>query len=75
MLGFGIMELISISLLVLILFNPKELPILARMLARWIHEMKHIFRQLEKQWNLPTHHKHLDSNSNNKQYDQTKESN
>ncbi len=74
MLGFGIIELISISLLILILFRPKELPVLARTIVRWIHEMKNIFHQLEKQWNLPVHPKHLDSTAKNTQHDHAKKS-
>ena len=50
--GIGISELIALSLLVLFLFSPRELPLLARKIARGIYAMKHIFHRLEKEWQL-----------------------
>ena len=52
MLGFGVLELGTIFLLVLFLFGPKELPNLARTIARIIYQMKNIFQRLEKEWKL-----------------------
>ena len=52
MLGLGFMEVIGVLLLILVLFGPKELPRLARQVARLIYEMKNIFHRLEKEWDL-----------------------
>lgn len=52
MFGFGIMELVSIGILILILFRPKELPTLAREILRVMHIMKRVYHQLEKEWHL-----------------------
>ena len=52
MLGLGFMEVIGVLLLMLVLFGPKELPRLARQVARLIYEMKNIFHRLEKEWDL-----------------------
>jgi len=52
MYGFGLIELSVVFILVLLLFGPQELPKLARFIARFIHEMKSIFKNLEKEWNL-----------------------
>jgi len=52
MLGPGFFEVGFIILLLLLLFGPKEIPQLARFLARFIYEMKSIFKRLEKEWNL-----------------------
>ncbi len=48
----GVTELFLIFLLGLFLFGPEELPRLARALARWIYEMKNIFKKLEEEWKL-----------------------
>ena len=50
--GFGFTELLFLFVLVLLLFGPKELPKLARFIARLIYEMKNIFQRLEKEWRL-----------------------
>lgn len=63
MLGFGFTELLFISLLILLLFGPRELPKLARFVARLIYEMKSIFHRLEKEWNLSSRHKNSLKNS------------
>ena len=70
--GLGFIELGAVFLLILILFGPRELPKLARFMARLIYEMKNIFQRLEKEWNLSSeennsHSRHLSSNPfNNK---------
>ena len=63
MLGFGFTELLFISLLILLLFGPRELPKLARFVARLIYEMKNIFHRLEKEWDLSSQHKSSSKNS------------
>ena len=50
--GFGLLELIVVFLLLLVLFGPKELPRLARGVARLIYEIRHIFQKLETEWKL-----------------------
>lgn len=50
--GLGFQELCVIFVLVLILFGPKELPKIARHIAKLIYEMKNIFQRLEQEWNL-----------------------
>lgn len=55
MVGFGFFELCAIVLLVLVLFGPKELPKLARFVAKLIYELKNIFQRLEKEWRLAEH--------------------
>lgn len=57
MTGFGFLELCAIFLLVLVLFGPKELPKLARFVAKFIYELKNIFQRLEKEWRLAEHQK------------------
>ena len=52
MLDLGFSEIVLIFFLFLILFGPKELPGLARFIVRILHELKTIFRQLEKEWKL-----------------------
>ena len=52
MTGFGLFELCVIFLLALVLFGPKELPKLARFVAKLIYELKNIFQRLEKEWCL-----------------------
>ena len=65
MFGFGFTELFFIALLALLLFGPKELPKLARFVARLIYEMKSIFQRLEKQW-------HLDNQEDSKKSNESK---
>ena len=55
MVGFGFFELCVIFLLALVLFGPKELPTLARFIAKLIYELKNIFQRLEKEWRLAEH--------------------
>ncbi|MDE0119431.1 MAG: twin-arginine translocase TatA/TatE family subunit [Bdellovibrionales bacterium] len=52
MLGLGFTELVFLFLLALLLLGPKELPKLARLMARFIYEMKSLFQKLEKEWCL-----------------------
>ncbi len=61
--GFGFTELFFLFLLILLLFGPKELPKLARFVARLIYQMKNIFQRLEKEWNLKDQDKSSLSNS------------
>ena len=55
MTGFGLLEVCAIFLLALVLFGPKELPKLARFIAKLIYELKNIFQRLEKEWHLAEH--------------------
>ncbi len=50
--GIGFVELFVVFLLLLVLFGPKELPEMARRMARFIYEMKNVFQKLEKEWKL-----------------------
>ncbi|MDE0518973.1 MAG: twin-arginine translocase TatA/TatE family subunit [Oligoflexia bacterium] len=52
MLGLGFTEFVFLFFLALLLFGPKELPKLARLIARCIYEMKNLFQRLEKEWHL-----------------------
>ena len=67
MTGFGFFELCAIFLLVLVLFGPKELPNLARFIAKLIYEMKNIFQRLEKEWHLAEHQNSSLKTDNEKQ--------
>ena len=62
MLGLGFTELLFLFFLALLLFGPKELPNLARLMARFIYEMKNLFQRLEKEWGLFENQKEVSSN-------------
>lgn len=73
MLGLGFLELVLIFFLLLILFGPKELPGLARLLLHMIYELKTIFNRLEREWKLnstkqnSSSHSQIDTTKNEKQ--------
>ena len=67
MTGFGFFELCVIFLLVLVLFGPKELPKLARFVAKLIYELKNIFQRLEKEWHLTENQNSLIKKDDEKQ--------
>ncbi len=51
MLGISFLELFFLFILALILFGPKDLPKLARLLLQMVYRLKNIFHQFEKKWN------------------------
>ena len=67
MTGFGFFELCVIFLLALVLFGPKELPKLARFVAKLIYELKNIFQRLEKEWRLTENQNSLIKKDDEKQ--------